>query len=90
MPFLVLVAGVVSKRGLFFKYANKQKVNGASMKCSICNKPIVLVPSAKERAAKYGGVPSDYTKLFTTHAECAVEKREQETRELMRSQKVSV
>lgn len=54
------------------------------MNCTICNKPIVLVPSAKERAAKYGGRPSDYAKLFTTHSECFVAKRERETRELMR------
>lgn len=54
------------------------------MNCAICSKPIVLVPSAKERAAKYGGSPSDYTKLFTTHSECFVAKREREAVELMR------
>jgi hypothetical protein len=42
------------------------------------------VPSAKERADKYGGKPSDYTKLFTQHSSCALDKRERETRELMR------
>ena len=52
--------------------------------CTICRKPIVLVPSAAERAKRYGGRPEDYTRLFTTHAECAVAKREQEARELMR------
>lgn len=57
------------------------------MNCTICRKPIVLVPSAAERAAKYGGKPSDYTKLFTTHSECAIEKRERETRELLRRSK---
>lgn len=36
--------------------------------CTICNKPIVLAPTAQERAAKYGGKPSDYTNAFTTHA----------------------
>ncbi len=40
------------------------------MNCSICNKPIILKPSAAERAKKFGGKPSDYTRLFTTHAEC--------------------
>ena len=40
------------------------------MNCSICSKPIVLVPSATERAKKYGGKPSDYIRLFTTHTEC--------------------
>ena len=54
------------------------------MRCTICGKPIVLVPSAKERAEKYGGVPSDYTKLFTTHADCALRKREQDTIALIR------
>ena len=54
------------------------------MNCTICNKPIVLVPSAAERAKKSGGKPSDYTKLFTAHAECAIAKREQETVELLR------
>lgn len=53
-------------------------------KCTICNKTIVLVPSASERAAKFGGKASDYTKMFTTHSECAVAKRSQESTELMR------
>ena len=53
------------------------------MKCSICNKNIVLVPSAAERARKYGGKPGDYTKLFTEHSECLVQKREQDTIALM-------
>ena len=53
-------------------------------KCTICGKEIVLVPSASERAAKYGGKPSDYTKLFSTHSECQVKKRSQESTELMR------
>jgi len=54
------------------------------MKCAICNKPIVLTPSAKARALHFGGVPTDYTRLFTTHAACAIEKRSAEARELMR------
>lgn len=40
------------------------------MNCKFCNKRIVLVPSAKERAAKHGGKPSDYTALFTYHTDC--------------------
>ena len=55
------------------------------MKCTICNKPIILVPSAKERAQKYGGKPSDYTRLFTTHSECLVNKRNNEAIALMRN-----
>jgi len=53
------------------------------MRCSICGKPIVLVPSAKERAERFGGKPSDYIKTFTTHADCAIQKRSQETVELI-------
>ena len=40
------------------------------MNCTICGKPIVLVPSAEERARKYGGKPEDFTKLFTAHTDC--------------------
>ena len=54
------------------------------MNCTICNKPIVLVPSATERAAKFGGKTSDYTKLFTEHGECVVTKRNVDTISLMR------
>ncbi len=54
------------------------------MKCRICNEPIVLIPSAKERADKFGGKPSDYTKLFTTHSLCLLEKRAKQTDELMK------
>ena len=49
------------------------------MNCTICNKPIVLSPSASERALKFGGNPSDYTKLFTSHADCFIAKRQRET-----------
>lgn len=56
------------------------------MKCSHCGKKIVLVPSAQERARKYGGKPSDYTALFTVHTQCQIEKRNAMTLELMRSQ----
>ena len=54
------------------------------MNCTICGKKIVLRPSAAERARKFGGKPSDYTKLFTTHSACMVAKREREAVELMR------
>ena len=53
------------------------------MNCTICKKPVILIPSATERAAKHGGKASDYTKLFTSHPQCFIEKRERETRELM-------
>ena len=54
------------------------------MNCSICGKKIILVPSEKERAKRYGGKPSDYTKLFTEHHECLIQKREQDTLEIIR------
>lgn len=42
------------------------------MKCIYCNKPVILNPSAEERAKKYGGKPEDYTKLFKAHYHCQV------------------
>lgn len=45
------------------------------MNCIHCHKPIELVPSAAERARKFGGVPSDYTALFTYHAACTLKLR---------------
>jgi hypothetical protein len=53
------------------------------MNCSICNKPINLSPSATERAKRYGGKPSDYENLFTTHSECLINKRNADVKELM-------
>ncbi len=50
-----------------------------AMNCTICKKPIVLVPSASERAKKFGGKPSDYIKLFREHAECTLAKRAADT-----------
>lgn len=55
------------------------------MNCTICKRPIVLQPSAIERAAKFGGKPSDYTKLFTIHADCQLKARQEATSFLMRS-----
>lgn len=51
------------------------------MNCSICNKPIVLIPSAAERAKKdVAGRPASYfTNLFREHVECALRKREADT-----------
>lgn len=52
--------------------------------CTICGKHIVLIPSAQERAEKYGQTPAYYTALFTTHAQCAIDKRNADTAELIR------
>ena len=57
------------------------------MKCTYCNKPIILVPSAEVRAERFGGKPSDYIKLFTSHSECAIKHRNEETVKLMRKLK---
>lgn len=53
------------------------------MNCTICKKPVVLAPSAQERADKYGGTPESYTRLFPTHADCALAKRAADTSALM-------
>lgn len=54
------------------------------MKCSICNKPIVLYPSAEERSVRYGQPASYYRSLFTEHAQCKLDKRRDSTLELIR------
>jgi hypothetical protein len=53
------------------------------MNCEICGKPVVLVPSAAERAAKYGGTPESYTAKFPTHVDCFLAKRKKDTSELI-------
>lgn len=53
------------------------------MDCTICHKPIELVPSAAERAKKFGGKASDYTRLFTEHSACALSKRSNEAPQLL-------
>jgi len=57
------------------------------MNCTICGKPVTLSPSAKERAAKdtAGRSEAFYRNLFKQHAQCVIDKRNDEVRELMRS-----
>lgn len=57
------------------------------MNCITCGKPIVLVPSAKERAAKdLSGKPASYyTKLFTEHSSCLIKRRNEGTSKLIES-----
>lgn len=57
------------------------------MNCLHCGQPIGLVPSAAERAKKFGGVPNDYTAVFTYHAACTLELRAKSTAELVRKGK---
>jgi len=46
--------------------------------CKFCGKPIVLVPSAQERAKSTGLPASNFTKMFQWHSECLVEYRNRE------------
>lgn len=56
------------------------------MNCTLCGKPVVLVPSAAERAAKdvTGKPASYYTSLFRQHAGCLLAKRAADTSALMK------
>jgi hypothetical protein len=58
------------------------------MNCTICGKPIVLIPSAAERARRdvTGKTAAYYTSLFTEHAQCTIDKRNRETSELIARQ----
>lgn len=51
--------------------------------CTICGKPVVLVPSAAERSRASGLPASYYLDLFTYHGECLIKKRNQETSALI-------
>lgn len=57
------------------------------MNCLHCRKPIVLTPSATERARKLGGEPEDYSALFTYHAECTLELRAKGVSDLIKRMK---
>lgn len=56
------------------------------MNCTICGKPIVLVPSAAERAAKdvTGKSAAYYTSLFRQHSGGLLAKRAEDTTALMK------
>jgi hypothetical protein len=45
------------------------------MNCSFCGKPVVLVPSAAERAKHLGKSASYYTALFPNHTDCLIRHR---------------
>lgn len=51
--------------------------------CKYCGEPIILVPSAQERAKKYGGSPNDYTNMFDYHSNCTLKMRKEATSELI-------
>jgi len=56
------------------------------MNCTLCGRPIVLVPSAAERAAKdvTGKSAAYYTSLFRQHSGCLLAKRAEDTTALMK------
>ena len=57
------------------------------MNCQICGEPVILVPSAAERARndRWGNTTAaDYTALFPTHSSCFLAKRKRDTSELIR------
>jgi hypothetical protein len=54
------------------------------MNCRICGGPIKLVPSASERARKYGETPMFYTGLFKEHTACFLEERKADTLKLVK------
>jgi hypothetical protein len=58
------------------------------MTCKYCGKPVVLIPSAAERAQKdvTGKTAQYYRDLFPDHAACVVAERSRQSVELMRSQ----
>lgn len=56
------------------------------MKCTLCGKEVVLIPSAAERARSdvTGETAAYYTSLFPRHAACELKKRKEDTSELIR------
>jgi len=64
----------------------KPNTESLTMNCSICGKPIVLVPSAAERAKKdvTGKTAAYYTSLFTSHSNCSLAKNCADTKALMK------
>lgn len=57
------------------------------MACKYCGRPVVLTPSAAERARKFGGEAKDYVALFPNHGTCVVKARKADTLELLRRQR---
>lgn len=59
------------------------------MNCLHCHKPIVLAPSAAERAAKdvTGKTSAYYTSLFDYHAACTLELRAKGVSDLMKQRR---
>lgn len=59
------------------------------MKCTICGGEVILIPSAAERARKYGDhIASYYTSLFPTHTHCQLAKNKAAVIELIQRTKI--
>lgn len=52
-------------------------------KRTICGKPVILSPTARERSLATGKPASEFEAIFTAHADCQLAKREEETRKLI-------
>jgi len=56
-------------------YKSTRNYEKKEVLCSYCKKPVILIPSASERARKFGGVAEDYIRLFPNHTSCVLEAR---------------
>jgi len=54
------------------------------MNCLHCHRPVVLSPTATERARRFGGSPQDYTNMFQYHSACTLELRARGVSDLMK------
>ena len=57
----------------------------AHRNCTICGKPIILIPSAEQRAAKdvTGKSAEYYRNLFTEHSTCTLFKRAEDRKSVV-------
>lgn len=55
------------------------------MACPYCGKPVMLHPSAEERARKTGESPQYYRNIFQSHSACIVQARSAQAIALMRT-----
>lgn len=53
------------------------------LNCRICGAPVVLSPSANQRAKNSGYSANYYRNLFPDHAQCVVAKNSKEVSDLM-------
>jgi hypothetical protein len=54
------------------------------MACKYCGEPVVLMPSAEQRARRYNDHPAAYyTALFPDHVSCVIKNNTDEVHKLM-------